>query len=73
MPDLVLDHRRCMQGASGATAAMHAVQALPELAPSQETAMRELHDRYLALRLDSQALAAAHPGMHLCPQPNGKW
>jgi hypothetical protein len=25
--------------------------------------MRELHDRYLALRLDSQALAAAHPGM----------
>ena len=54
---------RCVRGNS----TMHAAQALPELAPSQETAMRELHDRYLALHLDSQAQAAAHPGMCLCP------
>ena len=37
-------------------------QALPELAPSQEYALRELHDRYLTLQLDSQALSAIHPG-----------
>lgn len=39
-----------------------APQALPELLPSQESALKEIHDQYLALRLDSQALAAAHPG-----------
>ena len=44
------------------------LQVLPELAPSQESALQEIYDRYLALRLDTQALAASQAGerMHAC-------